>query len=36
MKAFAMEGLGFEKWALVLELLSNITTNMFLLAVVSV
>lgn len=26
---------GFEKWALLLELLSNLTANMFLLAVVS-
>ena len=33
---FAVGGLGFEKWALVLELLSNITANMFLLAVVTI
>ena len=35
LKVFATEGLGFEKWVLLLGLLTNITTNMFLLALVS-
>ena len=34
LKVFAKEGLGFEKWVLLLELLSNLTANMFLLALV--